>query len=301
MRSGTTLLRLLLGHHPAICRCEEFEFVTPAIAGRADWPDLEGYRYSLQADRAFLARGLRVDPTLDFPSLARDFLHQLGERDGRPIIGAAVHNHFNELGRIWPGAKYIHLVRDPRDVARSCVQMGWAGNAWGAAVIWRTAYQSWLKLRRSLPTDRFIEVRFETLIADTEGELARIARFLGTEFDPAMLELEADTTYRRPDPGAAKSWRTDAPRRDVQEVEAALGPLLVEAGYQPSGLPLPRIGPWRSFVLMLEHRFGRMRFGQRRYGMGLWLGAAIARRLPSRRLQHQFQRRFNRIDEQHLQ
>ncbi|HUG23768.1 sulfotransferase family protein [Piscinibacter sp.] len=300
VRSGTTMLRLLLGHHPAICRCPEFEFVTPAIAGRADWPDIEEYGRSLQASRQFRASGLTLNTSLSFPAAARDFLRQLQQADGRAVVGTTVHNHFDELPRIWPNAKFIYLERDPRDVARSCVQMGFAGNAWGAAEIWKHAREAWLRLRQSLPPDRFVEVRFETLMTDTVGELSRIARFLGTEFDPAMLELEKDTSYKRPDPAASRSWRNDAAERDVRQIEAVLGPLLREAGHEPSGLPPLRVGIWDSLALTLEHRHRRIKFAQQRYGLGLWLGDAIARRLPVRPLRHHFQRKLDKINERYL-
>ena len=300
VRSGTTMLRLLLGHHPAICRCPEFEFVASAIAGREEWPDVEEYGRSLQASRQFRASGLVLNTSLSFPAAARDFLKQLQQADGRPIVGTTVHNHFDELPRIWPNAKFIYLVRDPRDVARSCVQMGFAGNAWGAAVIWQNAREAWLRLRRSLPPERFVEVRFETLMTDTVSELSRIARFLGTEFDAAMLELERDTTYKRPDPGESRSWRNDSAEHDVRQIEAVLGPLLRDAGYEPSGLPPLRVGIWRSLALTLEHRRRRIKFAQQRYGLGLWLGDAIARRLPVRPLRHHFQRKLDKINERYL-
>ena len=301
VRSGTTLLRLLLGHHPEICRCDEFEFVAPWIAGRADWPDAATYRQHVEQRRDFRASGLQMDPALSFPEQARDFLRQRQKADGRPVIGATVHNHYDELPRLWPSAKYIFLVRDPRDVARSCVQMGWAGNAWAAARIWRTAFETWRRLRLTLPADRFVELSFERLMADVEGELDRVSRFLGASFDPAMLDLERDTTYKRPNPRGSKSWRTDAPERDVREVEAELGPLLLEAGYEPSGLPPLKIGPLRRAAMTLEHRFGRMRFGQRRYGMGLWLAAALARRLPLHGMRQRLRREFEKINQRHLQ
>jgi hypothetical protein len=140
VRSGTTVLRLMLGHHPQICRCDEFEYVTSAIAGRSGWPDTAEYVRDLPRHRDFRQSGFRIETSLPFPELARDFLVQRRSADARRLVGATVHNHFDELPRIWPGARYIHLSRDPRDVARSCVDMGWGGNAWSALAIWEQAH-----------------------------------------------------------------------------------------------------------------------------------------------------------------
>lgn len=300
VRSGTTVLRLLLGHHPQICRCEEFEYVTPAIAGKHGWPDVDSYRRELPHLRDFRATGYRADPKLDFPSLARDFLKQLQAEDGRRIVGATVHNHFEELPRIWPTARYIYLERDPRDVARSCVQMGWAGNAWCGAAIWQNAHDAWQTLRASLPANRFIEVRFEDLVANAEAQLSRITSFLGLDFDPAMLELEKDTTYKRPSPAGSRSWRTDAPEREVREVETRLGSRLSEAGYPPSGLPALQVGTLRRLALQIENKLGRMKFKQRRYGWPLWAAFEVSRRLPFDAPRHRWQLAIDRVDEQHL-
>ena len=47
IRSGTTLLRLMLGHHSKICRCHEMEYVASAIVGREEWPDVHSYARDL--------------------------------------------------------------------------------------------------------------------------------------------------------------------------------------------------------------------------------------------------------------
>ena len=300
VRSGTTMLRLLLAHHSQICRCNEMEFVASAISGRAGWPDLRAYRQEVEPSRAFRELGLQFPESASFPELAARFLQQRQSLDGRPIVGATVHNHFDELPRIWPGARYIYLVRDPRDVARSCVQMGWAGNAWEAAAIWKTAHVTWQRLRASLPSERLIEVRYEDLMSHAESELDRIARFLGVAFEPGMLDIERDTNYKRPDPRASRSWRSDAPARDVREVEARLGPMLREAGYEPSGLPAMRLSPMKEWALHLEHRIGRMRFGQRRYGLRLWLAHVIARRSPFDGWRRRVFRAMENVDIRHL-
>jgi hypothetical protein len=297
VRSGTTVLRLLLGHHPAICRCGELEFVAPYVPPvGSPWPDVGSYADAIEHLRSYRTSGLCVNRSLEsVPVVARDFLHQPVALDRRPIVGAVVHHHFDRLPRIWPQARYIHLQRDPRDVSRSCVQMGWAGNAWGATPVWSAAFGAWRRLRAQVPADHLLEVRFEALVADTEAELSRICRFLGTEYDPAMLEIERDTTYRRPTPTEASSWRERAPAEEVRQMEARLGAELIEAGYAASGLPHLTIGPVRHARLSLEHRWRRMRFAQRRFGLPLWLFDAIVRRLPLYRARRWSQSRIDRI------
>lgn len=299
-RSGTTLLRLMLMHHPAICRCFELEYVAPAIAGRSDFPDGESYRRFLAPRFDYRTSGLTAEPGLDFAETARGFLRQVQAADGRPVVGATVHHHFDELPRVWPDARYVHLLRDPRDVARSCVEMGWGGNAWAGAEVWLDARTAWRRLCERVPADRRMEVRYEDLVARPEAELARITDFLGLPYDPAMLEIDKDTTYSRPDARLAKSWRTQAPEKDVRQVEARVGPALAEAGYAPSGLPPLHVGALRRLALRMDARVGRMRFAQRRHGFGLWMATVLTRRLPVPAWQNLAQRRVDEITLRHL-
>jgi hypothetical protein len=301
VRSGTTLLRLLLGHHPQICRCDEFEYVASAISGRQDWPDVPAFVDGLSRRRDFRSSGLRADPALAFPDLARDLLAQYQLMDGRPIVGATVHNHFDELLRLWPAAKFIHLGRDPRDVSRSCVQMGWYGNAWAAVDTWIRSEDAWQRIRQQVPAERLLEVEFEDLIADVESVLKRITAFLGVEYDPAMLDIEKDTTYRRPAPGASKSWRDDASDAEIRAMECRLGDRLAGAGYVPSGLPPLPISALKASALKLGNRYGRMRFSLRRYGVALWVRSQVSRRLlPIRSWRHAAQLAIDAVDVRHL-
>ncbi len=301
VRSGTTLLRLLLGHHPQICRCDEFEYVASAIAGRQSWPAVDAYVAELARRRDYRATGYRPDTSLAFPDLARDLLAQCQRADGRPIIGATVHNHFDELLRLWPTARFIHLGRDPRDVARSCVEMGWNGNAWAGVETWIRKQDAWTCLRQQVPAERLMEVEFEELVADAEGVLRRITAFLGVDYDPAMMEIEKDTTYRRPSPRASRSWRDDASEADIQAMESRLGNRLTDAGYAPSGLPRIQLTPAQKLALRLGDRRGRIEFALRRYGARLWLSSIVSHRLlPIRAWRDGTRMAMDRIDERYL-
>src|SRR5262249_2944038 len=74
-RSGTTLLRLMLAHHPRIECAPEFEFLVEASLD-AGWPELDEYYEWLSTNRIFLPHGLVIDRELDYPSLMKSFVGQ---------------------------------------------------------------------------------------------------------------------------------------------------------------------------------------------------------------------------------
>src|SRR5690606_30898833 len=123
----------------------------------------------------------------DYPTLLNGFLIQARDQAGKSLVGATVHRHFDRLLWLWPDARFIHLVRDPRDVARSCIGMGWAGNVWTGVERWVTAEQLWDRLRHRLTEARMLEVRYEDLLAAPDRVLARTCAFVGVDYAPAML------------------------------------------------------------------------------------------------------------------
>lgn len=127
-RSGTTVLRLMLDHHPQLAWHSEFEYAVDRISETGEWPHIDEYHQWLAKQRIFLDLDFKLDHTLTYPQLINSFLVQKRDRDHKPIVGATVHRHFDKVLSIWPDARFIHIVRDGRDVARSCIGMGWAGN-----------------------------------------------------------------------------------------------------------------------------------------------------------------------------
>jgi hypothetical protein len=301
VRSGTTLLRLMVGHHPEICRCREMEYLTAPIAGGRPFPSPDEYRRFLATDRGFAGSGLSLTPGLEFMEQARAFLGRLQAEEGKPLIGATVHNHFDELARIWPNARYIRLMRDPRDVALSCVKIGFTGSPWIGAQIWADAVENWSRLKELVPEERRLELRFEDLVADPERELERLCRFLGVQYVPEMQEIDRDTTYSRPGPRVARSWRDSASAYEIALVEARIGPdRILAAGYELSDVPPRPIDALGRLRIRTEDLYTRARFRTRRYGVGLWAAGVLSRRLPFPGLRDRIQRRQNAIDAKHV-
>lgn len=277
LRSGTTLLRLMLDHHPAICWFGEFDYAVE-FADRAGTPvSVSQYVARLETHRIFRSSAFTIDPTLDVKALLRSFVEQARQRSRKPIVGATVHRHYRRLLEIWPDARFIHIVRDPRDVAHSWVRMGWAASPWSGASGWLTAEDEWDRLAARLTPERRLEIRYEDLIASSTQSLLRICEFLGTAFHSAMLDYAQDSTYDVPDPSLLGQWRARLSERQIRLVETRVGRRLADRGYSPS--ELPPLSPSRTARMLDPMRLMVLRNGRgwRRYGPRLLLTEKISR------------------------
>lgn len=299
-RSGSTLFRLMLDHHPQIAFFFEFDYSVLAMPEGTGWPNLEEYYEYLENDRIFRAARLEIDRSLDYPHLVNSFLRRKRQRDGKSLVGATVHHDFDRLTRIWPDARFIHIVRDGRDVARSVITNGLAGNLWTAAATWIEAESMWSQMAAKLSPERFIEVRYEDLSSRTEDVLRETCRFIGVRYDPAMFNYVGHTTYDRPSTGRMYLWKSQMTPWEIRLAETRMGRLLAQRGYELSGLPPLEIPAMLRFKLIMQDRLYRASFRRRTYGTKLWLSDLLARRFGTRRLQLALKRRIDDIDDQNV-
>lgn len=278
-RSGTALLRLMLDYHPNIIFSPGFD-------------DSINETHSQEM----------------FPRL-NEFLRQFQAAEGRPAVGAVVHHNFDQLLQWWPQAAFIHIVRDGRDVSRSCISMGWAGDGWHGAGRWLTAERTWDALKPQLPEQRRCEVRFEDLILNTTDTLDRICQFIGVNADeptairyqPEMMDYAKGTGYRLPDAKLVNQWHSKGSKREIQLIEARIAPMLVERGYVLSGLPHLRVSKAGQIGLSLQNKCGRLIRRTQRYGWPLVSADLIARQLRLTGLSDRIRKKINRIDSKTMQ
>jgi len=249
-RSGTTLLRMMLDSHRRICCGPESSVfrrraLNPeSLAERFGFPPAE-----VQAiyDRA-RSRPQFID---EFAALC---LHKTGkarwaEKTPRNISRIA------EIFRCFPEARFVHVLRDGRDVAcslrthpRHRVENGklipldtWKPIA-GCARRWRDDIEG---SRPFWGDPRFHTVRYEDLALDPRPVLEKLMNFLGEPWDEAMLAHAGtgspfrDVTRfaQNPEALAAVStaslsrWKRDLDARDRRIFKRIAGKLLIELGY----------------------------------------------------------------------
>jgi hypothetical protein len=182
-RSGTTLLRLLLDAHPRISCGEETHFLRDleAIVGR-NWELVATYGLP----REWWLEHIR-SLYLDFQAevLARSGKGRWAEKDPTYTL------HLPFIEELFPGALYVHLLRDGHDVVASFRdRLGYSAAARAARSEWARYVNAARALGARLPAERFCELRYEALVSDPEPEAQRLFAFLGEEWDPTVLDFD---------------------------------------------------------------------------------------------------------------
>jgi len=291
LRSGSTMFRLMLNAHGQVQNPGEADFLFDYLRRDAAVPG--GWRYDrdgLADNRIFRAHDLAMPQDRKGLELMADFVAQFRARAPKAVLTMNVHRHAERIAEVMPEARLIHLLRDPRDVARSSVGMGWAGHSYYGVDHWIATERSWDAA--GFPDSRVLTLRFEDLMADVAGELDRVCAFLGVPFCESMLGYHRDTTYGPPDPRLAEQWRTKAGPREIALLEGKCGDLAAARGYTP-GPALHRPGRLEAASLALRNNLGRRRASLRRFGLPLLLGAKLSGWAGARRLHRHFRRRMD--------
>jgi hypothetical protein len=299
-RSGTTLLRLMLSYHPQITWCNEFEYAVDKIEEKNQFPDLVEYQQWLETHRIFQATEFMIDSHLTYPELINSFLLQKRDREKKEIIGATVHRHFDKLLFIWPDARFIHLIRDGRDVAKSCIGMGWAGNVYQGVERWETAEKLWAHLSSQLTPDRYVEITYEDLIYEPEKTLGNVCKFIGVEYSKLMLSYAKKTTYDVPNSKLIAQWKSKLSAHQIQLIESKVSDLLRKKGYQLSGLPIIKLNSFQKKKLIWQDWLYRAYFRLKRYGFWLFMADFLSRKLNLNSWQKKVKLKINQIDTKYL-
>ena len=287
-RSGTTLLRLQLDAHPelalpaetgfgAVARRFEGSAVTrdgllDALTGLPTWADLAMSREALgdllaAVEDWNLSAGLRA------------FYRGYAEAHGKARYGDKTPGHASDmavLARVLPEARFVHIIRDGRDVAASLRGLPFAPGDRGIAAIaahWRDTV--WRARRAAANLPYYTEVRYEALVNEPERVLRDLCDFLELEFAPEMLRAHErarerlaefrsvtfgpDGVARLPDgtevvarthtpPRADRvgRWRHALSEHDVTRFERFAGGALVQNGYRPYEQGSARSDPVRA-------------------------------------------------------
>jgi len=183
-------------------------------------------------------------------AFAETVFQRCAETEGKPRWGDKTPGNVLALENIFdwfPEARFVHIIRDGRDVACSLrqwppVMVKRAPIDADILVPWEKTISTWVShITAGLAwrgDPRYHEIRYEALIEDAESVMRGVISFLGEEWSPAVVDTDA---YRRiwshPDVGgqihdkARQRWRNDLPTEARHLFRGKAQDLLERLGY----------------------------------------------------------------------
>ena len=274
-RSGTTLLRLMLDAHPLLAIPPETHFLPALLRLRSEgktmreelfqtvvrgsrWNDFhldeEAFKDRLEAVEPFtLTQGIHA------------FYGMYAERRKKPLWGDKTPGyvlHLRGIAAALPNARFVHLIRDGRDVAASLRKLWWGpgDDIEAQAIDWLWRIREARQQGQVCP--HYLEVRYEDLVRDPSTALRRICGFLELPYSGGMLDyhrtaaerldelcgrVRADgsvevtkeqlraiheRTHRPPTLERVGRWRQDLTPEETLLFQQIAGPLLLDLGYE---------------------------------------------------------------------
>jgi hypothetical protein len=276
-RSGTTLLQRLLDGHPQIAITPETHWIPRWFhdhQGKGITPDgrvSKKLLRKLYAHPRFAEFGVtprkehfrvKGEGRVSYAHFVSSLFDLYGEQHGKPLVGDKTPGYSREISTLhalWPEAKFVHLIRDGRDVALSILNWErakawkpgegaarfrmWAEDRLLTAALWWEWHVSLAReAGSSLGPALYYEVRYETLVDRTADECRNICDFLRVPPDDALVRKYEDRARSNCSPTdkhpwmpitrGLRDWQSEMLPTDVERFEAAAGDLLAKLHYQ---------------------------------------------------------------------
>jgi hypothetical protein len=313
-RSGTTLLRNVFDAHSELAMCHEAHFIAPFVQHRSAYErkgrfDADAFVTDLyrspnfrrqDIDEAAIRAAMAESPPSDIVEAVRVVMAVYATAAGKRLYGDKTPGYVTDLellGAAFPEARFIHVIRDGRDVALAYLDRDeWGPSSLGdAAHYWRSRVTRGRAAGRALGPDRYREVRYEDMVDDPERVTRDLCTFLGLEFEDAMMlshERGREFIAGTKDPGAfvnlarpitkgMREWRTQMDPDDVVLYETIAGDLLTELGYETTGVAASVATRTRAVVSALGWHGKRVTARVQPYLRRAW--ARLGGRRPMRR------------------
>jgi len=185
-RSGTTLMEQILASHPDVYGAGELTLLRDLVAGACSGP--EGYPQRLTELQA-----------RDLAPVGREYARRLcALAPGRRRVVDKEPLNFLYCGLIHlilPNARIVHCRRNALDTCLSCYtkpfvgELGFAYHLRELGLYYREYERLMAHWRDLLPSGCFMEVEYETLVEDLEGQGRRLVDFCGLEWHEACLSF----------------------------------------------------------------------------------------------------------------
>jgi hypothetical protein len=238
-RSGTFWLQRIVTAHPEVAAVpSETHLFSGGIA-----PLFEHFQHSLRSStkvgEVYVERDAALDAARDlcdvvFEGVVEPGTTRIAERTPLHVL------HLELIAAIYPDARFVHIVRDGRDVARSIAAQEWGPSSIEeAAAEWRSAI---LAAREAgLPDEVYREVRYEEILREPAAIVSDLYEWLDL---PATDDVVAEAVSEAgiganlggaPSGISVAKWREVYSEADLLAFDRVAGALLRDLGYPAPG------------------------------------------------------------------
>ncbi len=256
-------MRTILNAHPDVAVPPESRFVTELWRGEEEvhvndfLGDLEQHRlfrvWELDIER--VREGTGTSPRASYTDVVEAAYRAWAKSKNKSCWGDKTPRYIEQiplLTKLWPDAKFVHQIRDGRNVVLSYTDVPFGPKTLGkAADLWRKRVSLGLVNGRPLGPERYHEIRYEDFTADATHGTKALCDFLDIEFHPDMLDYAEkartdilpraaryNPTVTKPPTKSLRAWENDMPDRRVEIFEAIAGDVLDMLEY-PRRFPNP--------------------------------------------------------------
>ena len=265
-RSGSTLLRLILNAHSNIAIPEEARFLMPLL--RRDYLHHQFTGKSLKALIEYLSMNPQFklwhyDSTDLFAELSqmdsltvRDLIDRMytsycrSENKRRWGDKSLFFRSIDVLHAMFPNARFIHIVRDGRDVFHSWRKMDPSkGNVAVTALDWHYKVYRIEKSFAGLPKGNAMTVRYEDLLQRPEDMIQSICSFVGADYEPDMLDFyrssskyigahHSELIFQPLNAQNCFKWKRSLTQREIRVYSLLARRPLARYGYETASIPM---------------------------------------------------------------
>ena len=293
-RSGTSLLQAMLAAHPEIALPPETHLFRRYVAAhgtrrRVTHGTVDSFLRTLAGDADLARAGIpseslvagEHDGEIDPARVYRRLLERWAQGEGKPRVGdkdPRILDMLSDLATAFPSGLVVHIVRDPRAVVHSRMNAAWSKDRpwWSHAIVAEEQLRRGRRLGRACFGERYLEVRYEELLARPREVLETICAHVDVPFDAAMLDFggsarrlvsDDEVSWKKETFGPRLTdndakWRGELEPQQVAFIEAVCVEAFDGVGYERLGAAP---GPVRGACLAAVRASGRAAYAVRRW------------------------------------
>lgn len=305
-RSGSTLLRLILNAHSKIAIPEEARFLTPLLKYKkinkiykgAELLTLKNYlknnsQFALwNFDSSGFFAKLNLLESISLRYLIDLMFSSYCNCENKTVWGdkSLFFGSVHILHQLFPDARFIHIIRDGRDVFDSWRKIDKRKN--NPAVIsldWAYKEKSINTAFDKLPNDKKLSVRYEDLIDSPDKIVKRVCNFLDIPFEHNMLEFYKSSKkyigghhsrliFNKIDSGNANKWKKALTESEIRIFTCLSRNLLRKYGYETKDIHAGLKDYLKMAALLffgIPYRLSQVVLGRLRYDKAIKSGSDV--------------------------